>query len=54
MAALKYAAKIFKLMSEPSAEKSRVVKDANDDALFNHPGRHPHTIFEVYFKLREE
>jgi hypothetical protein len=41
-------------MSESSAEKSKVLKDANDDALFSRPGRQPDTISEAYFKLREE
>ena len=35
MAALKNATETFKLMSETSAEKSEVPKDANDDALFS-------------------
>jgi hypothetical protein len=51
---LKSAAKAFKLMSESSAEKSRVLKDVNDDALFSRPGRQPDTMSEAYFKLREE
>jgi hypothetical protein len=54
MAALKSAAEAFKLMSESSAEKSKVLKDANDDALFSRPGRQPDTMSEAYFKLREE
>ena len=54
MAALKSAAEAFKLMSESTAEKARVLKDANDDALFNHPGRQPNTMSEAYFKLREK
>ena len=41
-------------MNELFAEKSIVLKDVNDDALFSCPGRCPDTIFEAYFKLREE
>ena len=54
MAALKSAAEAFKHMSKSIAEKSRVLKDANDDALFSRPGRQPDAISEAYFKLREE
>ena len=54
MAVLKSVAKAFKLMSESSAKKFRVLKDANDDALFSRPGRQHDTISEAYFKLREE
>jgi hypothetical protein len=54
MAAMKSAAKAFKLMNESSAKKSRVLKDANDDALFSRPGRQPDTMSEAYYKLREE
>ena len=54
MAVLKSATEAFKLMNESSAEKARVLNDANDNALFSRPGRQPDTISEVYFKLREE
>ena len=54
MDALKSAVEAFKLMSESSAEKARVLNDANDDALSSRPRRQPDTISEAYFKLREE
>ena len=44
MAALKSAVEAFKLMSESSAEKARVLNDANDDALSSRPRRQPDTI----------
>ena len=54
MPALKSAAEAFKLISESTAERARVLKDVNDDALFNHPGRQFDTMSEAYCKLTEK
>ena len=53
MVALESTAEAFKFMSESSAEKSRILKDVNDYALFNRLGRQPDTISEAYFNSRE-